>query len=259
MAYLESHLHLFLRSLPGIIRNEMKIVHTEFIAVLQCRITSAGHVNPFSSTSLRTTNHGPPPNPNPLRWYGMKPIAPMLAQLSTVSNSTISLPFAKNGAQIIIINLSQKADALTVTTSGAGQSGTQGYVTNLILHQSAQWKHQFGNFAIIYLCQKVGLVFHGIGSGTEPCLSIPQHRSGVVPGCRDIEILPPRCSKHPNFISLLHITSGLGSNHVLFYQWHKPPPGPNTPGAGPLLPTIIHNAGQWQKPSPYPSSAEQSI
>ena len=43
MTYLESHLHLFLRSLPGIIRNEMKIVHTEFIAVLQCRITSAGH------------------------------------------------------------------------------------------------------------------------------------------------------------------------------------------------------------------------
>ena len=149
----------------------------------------------------------------------MKPIAPMLAQLSTrFQLHNIPFPFAKETAhKIIIINLSQKADALTVTTSGAGQSGTQGYVTNLILHQSAQWKHQFGNLQIIYLCQKVGLVFHGIGSGTEPCLSIPQHRSGVVPGCRDIEILPHTLLKAPELYQLVAHHIRIGSQATSYF------------------------------------------
>src|SRR5699024_7393504 len=125
MAYLESHLHLFLRSLPGIIRNEMKIVHTEFIAVLQCRITSAGHVNHILLHILADNKPRSSTQPQSFTLAdGMKPIAPMLAQLSTrFQLHNIPFPFAKETAhKIIIINLSQKADALTVTTSGAGQS-----------------------------------------------------------------------------------------------------------------------------------------
>lgn len=190
----------------------MKIVHTEFIAVLQCRITSAGHVNHILLHILADNKPRSSTQPQSFTLAdGMKPIARCLPNFLPVSNSTISPSLSPRKRAQNHYNQSfpesRCPDCHDVWRWAIRHAG---YVTNLILHQSAQWKHQFGNLQIIYLCQKVGLVFHGIGSGTEPCLSIPQHRSGVVPGCRDIEILPHTLLKAPELISLLHITSGLG-------------------------------------------------
>jgi hypothetical protein len=54
-------------------------------------------------------------------------------------------------------------------------------------------------------------------SGTEPCLSIPQHRSGVVPGCRDIEILPHTLLKAPELYQLVAHHIRIGSQATSYF------------------------------------------
>ncbi len=80
------------------------------------RGTRKSHSPPHPCGQQTTVLH-----PTPIlcagRWYETN--SPMLAQLSTrFQLHNIPFPFAKETAhKIIIINLSQKADALTVTTS----------------------------------------------------------------------------------------------------------------------------------------------
>ena len=69
----------------------MKIVHTEFIAVLQCRITSAGHVNHILLHILADNKPRSSTQPQSFTLAdGMKPIARCLPNFLPVSNSTIS-------------------------------------------------------------------------------------------------------------------------------------------------------------------------
>ncbi len=129
-----------------------------------------GHVITFSSTSLRTNKHGLHPTPILYagRWY--ETIARCLPTFYPFPTPQYILPFRQgNGAQNHYNQSfpeSRCPDCHDVWRWAIRHAGL--CHEHLILHQSAQWKHQFGNLQIIYLCQKVGLVFHGIGSGTEP-------------------------------------------------------------------------------------------
>ena len=120
----------------------------------------------------------------------MKPISPVCTDfLSSLPFHNISLSFTKETTnKVIVVDLSQKANALTVTTTGSRQSCIAGNVPYFLFHQSAKGEHQLRYLQVINLCKKICLILYGIDSCTQPYFTIFMNRSGIMPGSGKIKL-----------------------------------------------------------------------
>ena len=92
-----------------------------------------------------------------------------------------SFPFAQETAyEIIIINLSQETNALTIPAFGRWQTLRFRNAPHLFFHQVAHRKHQLCHLQTVNLRQKVRLVFHGVACRTQPYLTVPLAYRGIM-------------------------------------------------------------------------------
>ena len=92
--------------------------------------------------------------------------------------------------KVIIIYLTQEADALAVTAAGSGQPGRAGNIPYFLLHQSPQREHEFRDLQIVNLSQEVGLVFYRVYGCTQPYLAILINGSGIMSGGGEVKLFP---------------------------------------------------------------------
>ena len=121
----------------------------------------------------------------------MEPVAAMRAHfLSGFQFYNRPFPLSQETTnEIIIVNLSQKANSLTILSSGTGQSCPACDFAYFLLHQSSDRKHQFGNLQVVYLGQEIRLVFNRVFGCSKPRLAVLPDGGGVMPCRRKIEIL----------------------------------------------------------------------
>ena len=120
----------------------------------------------------------------------MKPVPPVCTDfLSSLQFYNISLPLTKETThKVIVVNLSQKANTLTVTATGSRQSCIAGNVPYFLFHQSTKGEHQFGDLQIINLRKKIGLILYWIDSCAQPYLTIFMDRSGIMTSSSKIKL-----------------------------------------------------------------------
>lgn len=123
----------------------------------------------------------------------MEPVSFVFSQLSAgFEFDNISLFLAQVVAdKLVVIDVAEKAYALTVFAFGTGQSGFLGDGPHFTFHETAEWKHQFGYLQCVELGKKVGLVFDRVDGRAQVCDALLFDNAGIVP-CGDfVEILSP--------------------------------------------------------------------
>ena len=84
--------------------------------------------------------------------------------------------------EIVVVDLSQEADALAILASGTGQLGIDGYLSYLFLHQSAQRKDGVLQLVIGELCQEVGLILDRVNGCSQPHHIVLPDIRGIMAG-----------------------------------------------------------------------------
>ena len=100
----------------------------------------------------------------------MKPMALVLAYfLAGLQFNDIARLLAHIPSHIlIVVDLSEKTDTLRILTAGIDKMLTFSNLSHLLFHIVADREEGLAQLPIVDLSQEVGLVFHGIGRGTEP-------------------------------------------------------------------------------------------
>ena len=95
---------------------------------------------------------------------GMEPQSLMFADtLSGLHFNHIASFFAQISTDvIIIINLSKKADSLTILSLGINQMFLFCYLTNFIFNVMTDRENRFFQLPTLYLSQKIGLVLYWV-------------------------------------------------------------------------------------------------
>lgn len=100
----------------------------------------------------------------------MEPVAVVLADFFACFDfDDIAFALAQKAAhEVVVVDFSQKADALRVFAACRCEAVVEGDLAYFVLFQSAQGEHDFLYLPAVELCEKIGLVFHGVGGGAEP-------------------------------------------------------------------------------------------
>ena len=153
----------------------MEIMERKILLVGRLRIITMTHIQDIVLYILLNHKPGTAAKAQALALAdGMKPQTLVLAYaLARFHLYDIARLFAQITADIIIIiNLSQKADSLTVLALGIYQMLLFGYLANLILDMMADRENRFFQLPALYLSQEIGLVFHRIRTRDKPFIAI---------------------------------------------------------------------------------------
>ena len=116
---------------------------------------------------------------------GVEPVAAMRAyHLASLDVNDAAFLFTHETAkEIVVVYLTEEADALTVFPSCRGESRLDGNVAHLLLHQVADGEDCVTKLLIRELCQEVSLILHRIFGSTQP-KQITFYSCGIMP-CGD--------------------------------------------------------------------------
>src|SRR3712207_3428826 len=92
---------------------------------------------------------------------------------------------------IVIIDLPQEANTLTVLASGVDQMLGLGYLPHLVFHVMTYREDGFLKLPVVNLRQEIGLVFHRVGAGDEPFLAIDQLGAGIMARGYQVVVVSP--------------------------------------------------------------------
>ena len=103
---------------------------------------------------------------------GVKPIPLVLSDLfAGFYFDHIARSLAQEATnEVIVVDFSEKADALRIFAAGRRQTVLDGDAAHLVFLQVAEGKHDFLDLARFELCQEVGLILHRIGRSAQPCV-----------------------------------------------------------------------------------------
>ena len=104
------------------------------------------------------------------------------------NDSPLSLT-KKSPDKIVIVNLPQKTDALTIFSSSVWQTCIQCNLPDFLLHQMSDREHEFRNLQIIDLSQKIRLILNGIFGCTQPDFPILFQSCGIMSRSCIVKIL----------------------------------------------------------------------
>ena len=101
---------------------------------------------------------------------GVKPITFVLSDLfAGFYFDHIARSLAQEATnEIVVVDFSEKADALRIFAAGRCQTVLDGDAAHLVFLQVAERKHDFLDLARFELCQEVGLILDGVGSCAQP-------------------------------------------------------------------------------------------
>ena len=124
---------------------------------------------------------------------GMEPITFMFTQFFTrFEFYDITLFFSQIiPDKLVVIDISQEADTLTVFSFGTGQPCILGNGAYFAFHEASEGKHQFRNLQSIELGEKIGLVFYRIYCCPQIGDTVLFDDAGIMSCCNFIEIFPP--------------------------------------------------------------------
>ena len=119
---------------------------------------------------------------------GVEPVALVLAnEFACLQLYDIAWQFTQIAAQVVVVvDFAEEADALRVFALGIDQVFTLGNLAHLFLHHVTYGEERLLQLPVVDLCQEVGLILDGVGTGAEPFenLSLPPPRGGA--GWRDM-------------------------------------------------------------------------
>ena len=92
---------------------------------------------------------------------------------------------------VVVVYLSEEADALTVLALGVDEVLRLGYLPYLVLHVVAYGEDGLVQLPALYLCQEVGLILYGVGAGNEPLVPLGVALgTGIVAGGYEVVLVP---------------------------------------------------------------------
>ena len=218
VAVLERDAHRVVDTLPWIATDEMHLVEVQHTSILSLGAIAPRHINhvvghilahhiPWSATEsepLALTN-------------GVEPIAAMLTQFASggdVDDGTRAL--AQMAAdEVVIVDLSQKTNALTVLACGIGQAHLGGDAAHLVLGQVANGEDDVAQLLTGDLSQKIGLILDGVDSRGQIFHAINHTSGGVVPGGGEVEVVAPSLLEIAELDHSVAHHIGIGSEALL--------------------------------------------
>lgn len=123
---------------------------------------------------------------------GVKPVAFVLANLlASLQFYDVAGLLAYIAADIfIVVDVAEETDALRVFALGIDEVFALSYFPHLVFHVVANWEYGFLQLPLEYLREKIGLVFHRVGTCSQPFLAVNTFCLRVVP-CGDQVVVVP--------------------------------------------------------------------
>ena len=173
--------------------NEVEVCQTEVVSVLQLRVPTVCYEN---DVLLYILLHNEPRTATQAQAFplanGVEPKAFVLSDnLTRFDVYNLSLLFAhKTTQEIVIVYLSEEADALTVLASGTRQFGIECNLAHLFFHEMAYRENGMSELFVTELRKEVGLVLDRVFSCSEPHLTVPLGVCSVMACCYVIVTVP---------------------------------------------------------------------
>ncbi len=179
------------RLFPRIGGNEVQVGQAEVVPVLQLRVPAVSHEDDVLADILLHYEPWSAAQSQALALSdGVEPITSVMADYtSCLDVDDLALLFAQQSAhELVVVNLPQETDALTVLSVCTGKTGFLCQSAHFVLHEVTDRKYGMPKLLVCELGQEVGLVLDGIGCRTEPYESVALNASGIMT-CGDIVVM----------------------------------------------------------------------
>ena len=213
MAHLESYV-VFAILRKGIERKEIGLAHEELAPVGSLRLETVGHIDDVAANVFA---HDVPRAAAEAEAFaladGKEPIAGVLTDdiagfLFHHEAFFLAKVFPCEFGEAYF---PQEADALAIVAMCRREVFAFGNVAHFLLEEMADGEHDFTQSEVVELCKEVGLIFHRVGTGGEPHISVGvAFGLGVMPRGHAVVLMSHALLKDPEFDVFIAHHIGVG-------------------------------------------------
>ncbi len=203
---------------PGVFGNEVEALEVDDAAVLGVGVVAVGDVDDVSLDVFFDNEPGATAEAEAFALAdGVEPVAVVFAEDTTgfefddLTDTATEIAFDK----VVVVDLAEEADALTVFTHGAGEFLGFGDGADFALHHMADGEHQFLDLEASDLGKEVGLIFDGVFGRGEPDPAVDLGGGGIVAGGDLVEVVAPTVFKTTELDELVAHHVGIGGEAAL--------------------------------------------